>query len=151
MKSKSMLVTGACFAAAALCAASSALAQESPAAPEASASAATMKKEMTKSERAIPYHGKIASVDSAAKTFTITTKSGTNRVFMMTDDTKIMKDGAAATMTDVAADEMVRGQYWKKSDGTMVAKSVMLGMKGKAMHHHKKKMMEGEASPSATP
>ncbi|MGH8163155.1 MAG: hypothetical protein ACREP1_02330, partial [Rhodanobacteraceae bacterium] len=127
MKSKSMLVTGACLAAVALCAASSTFAQESSPASEASASASTMKKEMKKSERAIPYHGKIASVDSAAKTFTITTKSGSSRVFMMTDDTKIMKDGAAGTMTDVAADEMVRGQYWKKSDGTMVAKSVMLG------------------------
>ncbi|MGH7935386.1 MAG: hypothetical protein ACREF8_00055, partial [Chthoniobacterales bacterium] len=101
MKSKNMLVTGAYLAAVALCAAPSAFAQESSAAHEASASAATMKKEMTQSERAIPYRGKIASVDSSAKTFTITTKSGSNRVFMMTDDTKIMKDGAAATMTDV--------------------------------------------------
>ncbi|HEX3817326.1 MAG TPA: hypothetical protein VHW03_03450 [Chthoniobacterales bacterium] len=101
------------------------------------------------SERGIPYHGKIDSVDAAAKTFTITGKSGT-RTFMMTDDTKIMKDGATGTMTDVMAGEMVRGQYMKKADGMMVTKSVMLGAKSMSHHHHKK-AMESEASPSASP
>lgn len=102
------------------------------------------------SERGIPYHGKIDSVDASAKTFTITGKSGT-RTFMMTDDTKITKDGATGTMTDVMAGEMVRGQYMKKADGMMVTKSVMLGEKKSMGHHHKKKMTEGEASPSASP
>ncbi len=106
--------------------------------------------------RAIPYHGKIASVDSSAKTFTIATKAGATRVFKMTDETKYMKDGAAATMQDVTADAMVRGQYWKKADGTMEAKSVMLGMKSASEKApaHKKKMgdtEEASPAPSATP
>ena len=110
---------------------------------------------MAPAKRGVPYHGKVASVDSAAKTFTITTKKGESRVFMMTEATKYMKDGQPATMTDVVADQEVRGQYMKMDDGTMMAKSVMPGMKpmkegGKKAHQ---KMMEegATASPTATP
>jgi hypothetical protein len=143
MKSKSMLITGICMAALALSVAPRASANSQKNEAEASASPAM-------SARGIPYHGKIDSVDASAKTFTITGKSGT-RTFMMTDDTKVMKDGATAMATDVMAGEMVRGQYMKKSDGMMVAKSVMLGAKKSSGHHHKKMMEGDEASPSASP
>ena len=47
----------------------------------------------------------------------------------MTDETKITKDDAAATMADIVADEQVSGSYWKKEDGSLEAKSVKLGAK----------------------
>ena len=151
-----MLVTGVCLAALALCATpnASAKGKKSPT-PEPSASASPMAKEAgAKSERAIPYRGKIASVDSAAKTFTIAGKTS-SRVFKVTDKTEIMKAGAAATMADIVAEEEVRGSYWKKADGTLEAKKVTLGPKTemeKSMKHSKKEKSAGsEASPSATP
>ncbi|MGI8431003.1 MAG: hypothetical protein ACR2MW_01760 [Chthoniobacterales bacterium] len=153
MKSKSMLVTGVCLAALALSAASSASAKDKKA-PDATASASPAAS-MAPAKRGVPYHGKVASVDSAAKTFTITTKKGESRVFKMTEETKYMKDGQPATMTDVVADQEVRGQYLKMDDGTMMAKSVKLGvkpMKEGGKKHQKKTMEEGaEASPTATP
>ncbi len=147
-----MLVTGVCLAALALCATpnASAKGKKSPT-PEPSASASPMEKEAgPKTARAIPYRGKITSVDSAAKTFTIVGKTST-RVFKVTDRTEIMKAGAAATMADIVADEEVRGSYWKKEDGSLEAKKVTLGPKTeseKSMKHSKK---EKEAAPSATP
>lgn len=148
-----MLITGVCLAAFALGTAPSAVAKDKKA-TEPTASASPMES-MAPAKRGVPYRGKIASVDSAAKTFTITTKKGESRVFKMNDNTKYMKDGQPATMAEVVADQNVRGQYLKMDDGTMMAKSVMLGVKpmregGKKAH---KKMMEegAEASPSATP
>ena len=148
-----MFLTGVCLAALAVSAAPSASAKDKKA-PDATASASPAAS-MAPAKRGVPYHGKVASVDSAAKTFTITTKKGESRVFMMTEATKYMKDGQPSTMTDVVADQEVRGQYMKMDDGTMMAKSVMLGMKpmkegGKKAH---KKMMEegATASPTATP
>ena len=71
----------------------------------------------------IAYHGKVASVDAAAKTFTVG-----KRTFKVTDQTKITKEGAAATMDDVVVGEKVSGSYWKKEDG-LEAKSVKIGAK----------------------
>jgi hypothetical protein len=156
MKLKSMLVTGVCLAALALCAApdASAKGKKSPT-PEPTASASPMGKEAgAKTARAFPYRGKIASVDSAAKTFTIAGKAS-SRVFKVTDKTEIMKAGAGATMADIVADEEVRGSYWKKEDGTLEAKKVTLGPKSemeKSMKHSKKEKSAGsETVPTATP
>lgn len=155
MKLKIPLITGTCIAVA-LCAAPNApaKAKKSPA-PEATASASPMAKETSvKPARALPYHGKVASVDAAAKTFTIAGKTS-SRVFKVTDTTAIMKQGAPATMADIVADEEVRGSYWKKEDGSLEAKKVTLGPKTeaeKAMKHSKKeKTAAPEASPTATP
>ncbi len=76
--------------------------------------------------RAIPFRGKIASVDASARTFSIAGKEST-RVIKITDETKITKQGAEATMKDVVADEEVRGSYWKKEDGSLEARTVKLG------------------------
>ena len=152
MKSKARLITAACLAAIALGAPSTAPAKEKKSAspmPSATASASPMKKE--KSDRPIAYHGKIASVDATAKTFTVGT-----RAIKVTDQTKIMKQGAAATMADIVADEEVRGSYLKKEDGTFEAKSVKLGAmteeeKAKRSSRKKKSDESAEASPSASP
>ncbi|MEO5719542.1 MAG: hypothetical protein ABIR29_13365 [Chthoniobacterales bacterium] len=94
-----------------------------------------------KPPRPTAYRGKIASVDASAKTFTVG-----KHTIKVTDETKITKNDAAATMADIVADKQVRGSYWKKEDG-LEAKSVKLGAKpaGKA------KTEATEATPSAEP
>jgi hypothetical protein len=77
--------------------------------------------------RAIPYHGKVASVDLGAKTFMIG-----KRTIRVTDQTQIRKEAAAATMSDVAPGAKVSGSCWKKDNGTLKAKSVNLGAKMEA-------------------
>ncbi len=148
-----MLLIGVCLAVFGLSAVPTASASDKKA-PDTTASASPAAS-MAPAKRGIPYRGKVASVDSSAKTFTITTKKGESRVFMMTEATKFMKDGQPATMTDVVADQEVRGQYLKGDDGSMTAKSVMLGVKPKkegSKKGHKKMMEEGAtASPTATP
>jgi hypothetical protein len=156
MKSKYLLITGACFAAIALCGVPSTRAKgKTSPTPEPSASASPIEAgAVAKTERAIPYRGKIASIDSDGKTFAIKNKSGSSRVFKMTERTKIMKDGAPATTADVTADQDVRGSYWKKSDGTLEAKSVMLGAKAESEKSSSKKKQatdSGVGKPSATP
>ena len=152
MKTKTPLITAACIAAIVLGASFNAAAKGKKSAsptPSATASATPMEKE--KPARPIAYRGKIASVDTTAKTFTVG-----SRTIKVTDESKITKQGAAATMSDIVADEEVRGSYWKKEDGSLEAKSVKLGpmtQEEKAKHSSRKKKSEepAEASPSASP
>jgi hypothetical protein len=70
----------------------------------------------------------------------------------MTDQTKITKQGAAATMADIVADETVSGSYWKKEDGSLEAKSVKLGSKSeKSTSNAQKKEAPEAPSPTASP
>ena len=119
MKMKLQLTVAACLAAFTLGAPATAPAKEKKteaAAAEASASPSAKVKP-------IAYHGKVASVDAAAKSFTVG-----KRTFKVTDQTKITKEGAAATMDDVVVGEKVSGSYGKKEDG-LEAKSVKIGAK----------------------
>lgn len=155
MKSKNLLLTGLCLATVALGGVPGVFAKgKATPAPTPTASATpTAADTTTKMARAIPYRGKVASVDATAKTFTLMSKSGGSRVFKVTEQTQIMKAGAAATMADIVAEEEVRGSYWKKADGSLEAKKVNLGPKTdaeKAMKRSKKEKMM-EATPTATP
>jgi hypothetical protein len=130
MKYKQQIISGVCLAALVVCApltvsAARAKKDASPAA-DASASVAATTSPTAKTERAIPFHGMIASVDAKTKTFTIVGK-GKSRAFKITDATKLMKSGNPATMKDVVANEEVRGSYWKAADGNLEAKTVKLG------------------------
>jgi hypothetical protein len=160
MKRKSSLVIGVCIATVVLCAPSPAPAKskktESPtptAAPMASTSPAAASGKMP---RSIPFHGKVAAVDASAKTFSIAGREKT-RTIKITDQTKITKQGAAATMKDIVADEEVRGSYWKKEDGSLEARSVKLGpltaeeMAQREARKKKKSDAVAEASPSPKP
>lgn len=91
----------------------------------------------------------ISSVDQGAKTFTIAGKEK-SRVFKVTDKTTVTKDGNSATMSDIAEKEEARGSYWKNEDGSLEAKSVMLGAKAEKSKKKSKKEKESP-SPSATP
>ena len=105
-------------------------------------------------QRAIPYRGKIASVDSSAKTFTIAGKDK-SRTFKITDKTTMTKAGQPATMKDVVADEEVRGSYWKMADGTLEAKTVRLGplteAEKTALEEAKARRAEKKAGASSSP
>lgn len=124
MKTRSPLLTAICVAALLLLGVpSSAPAKDKKtesAISEASASPAAKAK-------AMPYRGKVASVDAGAKTFTVG-----KHTIKVTDQTKITKQGADATMVDITAGEKVSGSYWKKDDGSLEAKNVKVGAKAEA-------------------
>jgi len=157
MKTNRSLVIGLGIATLVVCAPFAAPAKTKPTpSPAAAASPAASPMEKStagKKPRAIPFHGKIASVDASAKTFSIAGKEKT-RMIKITDETKITKQGAAATTTDLAADEEVRGSYWKE-DGSLEARTVKLGpltAEEMARHeaHMKKKSEAATAEPSPT-
>ncbi len=91
-------------------------------APATEAPKAAAKEEASKP---LPFHGVVGAVDKAAKTFTITRKSG-DKVFAVTADTKITKKDAPATFDDIAAQAYVTGSYVKTGD-KLTAHSLKLG------------------------
>jgi hypothetical protein len=154
MKYSILILTGVTAAAVAAIAPSTASAAEkksgspTPAAsasPSASAStsASPAASSQAQSGRALPFHGTVSSVDQTAKTFTIVGKKKT-RVYKVTDATTITKNGAAAKLTDIAANDAVSGSAMKTGEGTFDAKSVKIGGAGE-------KTGGKAASPSASP
>lgn len=146
MKTKNQLVIAASLAALTVCAPLTSRAKEKKATPAEPAAATAPSSTATnpppvKSQRAVPYHGKIAEVDQTARTFSIAGKEHM-RLFKITEVTVITKDGNPATMTDIVADEDVRGSYWKRSDGSLETKTVKLGQKTDAESKSKRKKKE---------
>ena len=120
MKIKPPLPTVICVAALILGASLGAPAKEKKtetATPKATASPAAKAK-------TIPYRGNVTSVDVSVKTFTVG-----RRTIKVTDQTKITKQGAAATMADITVGEKVSGSYGKKDDGSLEAKNIKVGAK----------------------
>ena len=120
MKIKPPVPTAICVAALIFGASSGALAKEKKtetAIAKATASPAPKAK-------TIPYRGNVASVDASVKTFTVG-----SRTIKVTDQTKVTKQGAAATMADITVGEKVSGSYWKKDDGSLEAKNIKVGAK----------------------
>ena len=72
--------------------------------------------------RAIPFRGKIASVDKQAKTI----KVG-ERTFQVTSDTRIMKAGKPATLDDATVGEEVGGAYREGADKKLNVVSLRIG------------------------
>lgn len=157
MKNRLRIITS-CLAALACCVPVAALAQASPSpSPQVSppATTTTSPAEKTKTVKALPFHGKISTVDQTAKTFSIAGKEKT-RVFKVTDTTVLTKADAPATMTDVVANEEVRGSYVKAADGSLEAKTVKLGPatdadKADTKPTKKKKKAKTDASADASP
>jgi hypothetical protein len=73
------------------------------------------------------FNGKITSVDSDAKTITITMANGTTHVLHITSDTKFKKDGEPAVMADATVGQKIRGAYKKDDSGDWVARTVDIG------------------------
>jgi len=72
----------------------------------------------------IPFHGKISAVDTSAMTL----KVG-NRTFQVTSQTKILKDGKTAALSDAVVGDQARGVYQKTETGSLEALTIQLGAK----------------------
>jgi len=93
----------------------------------------------------VPLHGIVASVDKAAKTFTITYKKG-DKVYVVTADTKITKKGAPATFDDIAVKGYVTGSYVKDGD-KLIAHTLKVGEEKPAKDEGGAKKDPGGAKP----
>jgi hypothetical protein len=154
MNSKSLLITGACIGAIALCGPTTAFAASKKAAspaPSASPEASAAASPAAKAPRAIPFRGTASAVDQSAKTFAIAGKES-SRTFKATDKTTVTKEGQAATFADLADDTKVTGSYWKQADGTLELKSLKIGGKAEPKEDGKKSKKGDDAtSPSPSP
>jgi hypothetical protein len=74
--------------------------------------------------RAIPFRGKIASVDAQAKTL----KVG-ERTFQLNADTKIVKAGKPASLAEATVGEDVGGSYREGADKKLNVVSLRIGAK----------------------
>ena len=119
-----------------------------PAAPaeKASEPTAAAEKSGPHAGTKLPYQGKVSAVDATAKTFSIKGKDK-ERVFVLTDTTKITKDGNPVEIGSIASGETVRGQAIKVGENWEAA-SVMLGEKVAAP---KTKKTEMKAETKAEP
>lgn len=160
MNTKFKLIT-ACAAALVYCAPVAAFAASptpaaspnSPLKPKAAAADKDPAAETTATKvKALPFHGTIATVEQTAKTFTIAGKEK-SRLFKVTETTVITKAGAPATMTDLVANEEVRGNYVKAADGSLEARTVKVGPMTDAERAEKKpsKKKTEDASASVAP
>lgn len=80
-----------------------------------------------KETRNIPFHGKIDSVDKAAKSI----KVG-ERTFFVMAETKFTKAGKPATFEDAKAGEEVGGSYHEGANGKLQLTSLRIGPKPEA-------------------
>ena len=100
-----------------------------------------------KKDRPIPFRGKINEVDKSAKTISIGKE--TKRTIQITDKTKIMKDGKAATLADANVGDEVGGSYLTSASGKLEAGSLRIGPKPESdakPKKEKKKMKKKLAS-----
>ena len=74
--------------------------------------------------RILPFNGKLLAVDTEANTFTVG-----KRVFHVTPETKLTKDGQAAKLSDGVLGEKVGGSYIKDESGALHATNVRFGEK----------------------
>lgn len=93
----------------------------------------------------IAYQGKIAALDSSS--ITVTTKTGDLKL-NVTAETKILKSGIKAKLTDFAVGDKVTGSYKKDASGNLNANSIHEGKKGGGK---KKKAAATDSSAGAPP
>ena len=86
------------------------------------APAAAKKTAKKSANQSIPFHGKVKAIDNNAKTLSVGTET-----FQITSETKIIKMGQPATLSDGAVDEEVAGAYHKDAEGKLNAVSIRFG------------------------
>ena len=79
-----------------------------------------------KKHEGLVFRGTVSAIDAKAMTLTVET-----RTFAVTSDTKIIKDGKPATLSDGVVGEPVSGAYTKTADGKLNALTVHFGAKPK--------------------
>lgn len=89
-------------------------------------------------QRAIPFRGKVAAVDKAAKTVTVGA-----RVFQITSETKILKGEVPGTLDDGSVGAAVSGSYHEAGGGKLVAKMIRFGPKAESEDKKPKPAPEG--------
>ncbi|MBP8258698.1 MAG: hypothetical protein KA118_03435 [Verrucomicrobia bacterium] len=95
-------------------------AQDAPASPPAAAARAKVK--------SMPFTGKVHAVDKELKTVTLTGRTK-NRLFYVTQQSKLTKGGQSATLDDVAVGEQVGGLARMGEDGKASIVSMRIGPK----------------------
>jgi high-affinity K+ transport system ATPase subunit B len=90
-------------------------------AQETEAPAANQK--AAKSDRAVPFNGKLKAIDKAAGTITVG-----NRTFHLTASTRYLQ----GSLDEATVGESVGGSYWKGEDGKLTVNSIRFGAKPKA-------------------
>lgn len=85
----------------------------------------------------LPFHGKLKAVDNTAKTISVG-----EQTLEITSETKIMKGGKPATLTDGVIGDEVSGAYKKSEDGKLTAVSVRFGPKPEKAGAGEKKQKE---------
>lgn len=151
MKHNTFLITAVSVAAFALCGPATVSAEPQETSPAPATSGSPAASPAVAGPKAIPFKGKVSAIDQSAKTFTVAGKKKT-RVFMVTDQTIVMKNGSVATIADLAENERVAGSFWKRDDGTLEAKKVRIGGKkgmGKAGKKARRKSAEKPADEEA--
>lgn len=73
-----------------------------------------------------PFRGKLKAVSNDARTFTLAGKDR-DRVFHVTSDTKLVRDGKVATLADGVIGEEVAGYARNESGGRAQALTVRFG------------------------
>jgi len=80
--------------------------------------------------KGMPFNGKINAVNKTANTINIGQEK--KRTICITAQTKIMKDGKAATLADATVGEMAGGFARENADGKLEAVSLRIGAKPEA-------------------
>jgi hypothetical protein len=99
-------------------------AQTNEPAPPVKETAPAKKEKSSKKPRTVPFHGKLKALDKSAKTLTVG-----SRVFHVTSETRIYKEGTPGSMQDGVLGEPVSGSYEKGPDGKLIAASIYFGGK----------------------
>lgn len=89
--------------------------------------------EVKEGKKAHPFHGKLAAVDKMAKTITVGKST-----YQITSETKIMKAGKPATLSDGVVGEEVSGYVKPDDAGKLAASSLTFGPKPDAKSSEKK-------------
>ncbi len=95
-----------------------------PVKPAQTPTAAEQTPSVERKARALPYRGKLVSVDKQRRAITVGT-----RVFHLGAKTKVESGGKPATLADGVPGQIVTGSYKKLPDGTLEAVSVYFGGK----------------------
>ena len=77
-------------------------------------------------KNATAIHGKVVGVDATAMTVTIGAQT-----YSVTADTKISKEGQAATFADITVGAAVTGTFKKDAEGKLTATAIKIGGKKK--------------------
>jgi hypothetical protein len=91
-------------------------------------SKATEHKEATPKRTTYPFYGTLESVDPKVKTITLRGKKK-NRVILCTSESRIFRNGAAASLTDSVPGERVSGSIRKNAEGKEEALTIRFGAK----------------------